>query len=49
MELEQEKATLINQYETKINNMEKLHTRQIAEVKKEHQKIFSEKVKGMEE
>lgn len=32
-----------------MGNQEKLHTRQIAELKKEHQKVYNDKVRSMEE
>ena len=47
--MQQEKTALINDYESKISSMEKLQIRQIAEMKKEHQKIYNEAVKSMED
>lgn len=49
MESQQEKTKIINDYEIKLSNLEKLHTRQIAEMKKEHQKAYNDKVRSMEE
>ena len=49
MESQQEKTKIINEYEVKLSNQEKLHTRQVAEMKKEHQKVYNDKVRSMEE
>lgn len=49
MESQQEKTKIINDYETKLSSQEKCQIRQIAEMKKEHQKVYNEKVRGMSE
>ena len=49
MEHQQEKTKIINEYETKLSNQDKCQTRQIAEMKKEHQKVYNDKVRSMTE
>ena len=49
MEHQQEKTKIINEYEVKLSNQDKCQTRQIAEMKKEHQKVYNDKVRSMTE
>jgi len=49
MESQQEKTKIINDYESKLASQEKGQLRQIAEMKKEHQKVYNDKVRGMAE
>ena len=49
LELQQEKTKIINEYQVKLSSQEKLQTRQVAEMKRDHQKVFNDKVRSMEE
>jgi len=49
LELQQEKTKIINEYEVKISSQEKLQTRQVAELKRDHHKLYNDKVRSMEE